>query len=429
MRIGIQTWGSEGDVRPFIALACGLADAGHQVTLVITGMFHPDHATVCEHAGVTLRQAATLDAETMLEVEALMDRIVFRRTLPIDQLTMIMDAAFTPFDTDMEQAARDLCKENDLVIGHFICHHLSTLAKVTGINHVSVTLSPGMVITGDRPPLPLPHLGRTLNRLMWRLVDHLVTRRLAPYANPLRKAEGLAPITSALGQEWCSPLLNLIGVSPLFYPRGTDWPENTHATGFFALPEKALPWEPEAELMRFLEAGPPPVLFTFGSMLPRSENLRQDVWNLMADAAKLAGCRALIHTGYETEGGLTLPDDMLAVGRVPFDRLMPRCAAVVHHGGSGTSQTATRAGRPQVVVEHLTDQVLWGTILKRLGIAPAPLHRRTVTPKKLARAVKKAVGHAAMEQAAGQAGEQLCAEDGVARAVALVEALEISCTA
>ncbi|MDH5525797.1 MAG: glycosyltransferase [Nitrospirota bacterium] len=423
MRIGIQTWGSEGDIRPFIALACGLAQVGHQVTLAVTGMEHPEHEEVCARMGVTLRRAGHLTPEMERDIDRRVRRYFHRFALPTHQLAEILDCAFRPFLSEMDAAARDLCAQSDVVIGHFCCFSLHAHAERGGVPLAVVILAPGMTPTGFEPPAPLPNMGRGINRWLWRVADRMTSHIMGPYSNPRRRELGLAPITRPLVQASHFPYLTLIGVDAVFCPPRPDWPEQTVVTGFLALPEEAIPWHPDPPLARFLAAGPPPVLFTFGSMTPRDPEAWQTTVSLMTRAAQLAGCRALIHVGAEVPEGLMLPDGMRAVGRMPFDRLMAHCAAVVHHGGSGTTQTATAAGKPQVVVEHIADQLAWGMVLKRLGIAPAPLHRRNVTPKKLARAVRRVLDHPHMAQAARAAARRMHPgmDNGVARAVTLIE--------
>lgn len=420
MKIGIQTWGSEGDIRPFLALSGGLAAAGHRVTLACSGLEAPEHADIARRLGFTLRWAGTMavgEAET-----ARLEETVYRHRLPVRQLTTIMDVGYVPLLGEMHAAAGALCAENDLVAGHIVCHTLTCAAERSGTPWVSVAPNPAVVPSALAPPPGLPNLGRGVNRLAWRLLDRLLGHYLLPYYNPLRTRLGLPPFRSILNGAWRSPLLHLVAVSPLFCPPQPDWPGSARVTGFLALSERSLPWEPPPDLSRFLDAGPPPVLMTFGSLMPRDPARERATVALLAEAARRSGCRALVQTSLK-DIGPGLPDGVRAVGRVPFDRLMPRCAAVVHHGGSGTTQTATLAGRPQVVVAHIADQAVWGMELRRLGIAPAPLHRRSLTAARLARALRRALDDPAMAARARDAGARLAAEDGVAAAVERISRL------
>jgi sterol 3beta-glucosyltransferase/vancomycin aglycone glucosyltransferase len=159
---------------------------------------------------------------------------------------------------------------------------------------------------------------------------------------------------------------------------------------------------------------------TFGSMLADDPEPRE-ITALLVEAAWLAGCRAVVQSNWDEMGTIPLHPDVFPVTRAPHDRVFPRCAAVVHHGGAGTTHAAVAAGRPAVVVEHASDQPLWGAVLHRRGLAPAVLHRRTLSAVKLARAVRKVLDTPAMARRARAVAVRMAGEDGVARAVSLIE--------
>jgi UDP:flavonoid glycosyltransferase YjiC (YdhE family) len=169
-----------------------------------------------------------------------------------------------------------------------------------------------------------------------------------------------------------------------------------------------------------LENGEPPVYMTFGSfnLLNVDGNLK-----LLCDAARLTSRRAIVQTVVD-EATYT-PDDsnIYVIGKAPHHELFPRCAAVVHHGGSGTTQSTVYSGVPSVVVEHAFDQIFWGETLQRAGVAKAPLHKRKITPEKIAHAVNQVVTDPAMEQQAKALGQIVRQEKGVATAVKLIESI------
>jgi UDP:flavonoid glycosyltransferase YjiC (YdhE family) len=157
---------------------------------------------------------------------------------------------------------------------------------------------------------------------------------------------------------------------------------------------------------------------TIGSM-SAADPSNEETTRLFTEAAMLAGCRAIVQTGSPpVEPG---PPDVLYIQQAEHHLVFPRCAAVVHHGGAGTSHAASRAGRPSIVVEHVTDQAFWGGVLHRAGIAPAVLHRRTVNAAVLARAITAVLSSSAMQEKARGIGESMRREDGVKRAVGLIE--------
>ena len=157
---------------------------------------------------------------------------------------------------------------------------------------------------------------------------------------------------------------------------------------------------------------------TFGSM-NAADPSSEETTRLFRDAAMLAGCRAIIQTGVRPADAV--PPNVLYLQQVEHQLVFPRCAAVVHHGGAGTSHAASRAGCPSIVVEHVTDQAFWGGVLHRAGIAPALLHRRTVTAAVLASSIRTVLSSSVMRRKAREIGERMRQEDGVKRAVELIE--------
>jgi sterol 3beta-glucosyltransferase len=187
-----------------------------------------------------------------------------------------------------------------------------------------------------------------------------------------------------------------------------------HTVGYWTLHTPA-GWSPPPELAAFLAAdGPPVVAIGFGSMASVDPALLTE---LVRGAVRDAGVRAVLIAGW---GGLAaLRDDaeVLAIDAVPHDWLFPRVAAVVHHGGAGTTGASLRAGTPTVVVPFAMDQPFWGGRVAALGVGPAPIPRARLTRARLADALRLAVGDAAMRARAADLGRRIREEDGVGEAV------------
>jgi sterol 3beta-glucosyltransferase/vancomycin aglycone glucosyltransferase len=242
-----------------------------------------------------------------------------------------------------------------------------------------------------------------------------------PSIAAVRARLGLAPPGSVLRDVYRSRGLNLVGVSEVLFPQPSDWPANVHLCGAFTLPERGASRELPGDLLQFLEAGPPPVYLTFGSMSAADPDAGATA-ALLADAARLASCRAIVQCGAREAAVMRTGDDLFVItGFVDHGLIFPRCAAVVHHGGSGTTQAASLAGRPSIVVPHATDQAFWAALLHRRGIAPRPLDRRTVTVRSLAGAIRSVLASGAMQERARSIGGSMKREDGVKRAVELID--------
>lgn len=420
MKIGIQTWGSDGDILTLLALAGGLRAAGHDVAAVYTSVDNKDYSDLAARMDFSLVKASgrfAVDEETAAKLK----HCITREKWPVRHLQVIFDDFYLPAVDAMHAASCALCRENDVVIGHFCVHTLESAAEKTGTPCMTVMLNHSGIPSRYVTPFGLPRLGNWLNPLWWRLVDHILNRGLLKYYNPLRSREGLPPYGSVIRDAWTSKLLTLIGVSPTICRRPPDWPENYQVCGFFNLPVDLTEWTMPAALQKFISHGEPPVYMTFGSMTSLDDAYAKKVLELFKETARRAGCRAIIQTTIAEEGVCGDRPDVYLVHRLPHTYVFPACSAVVHHGGAGTTQAALLAGRPSIVVAHVTDQFFWASELHRLGVGAVPLQRQHFSEKKLATAIRKVLDTPAMAEKAAALGSRMQAEDGVKTAVALIE--------
>ena len=418
MRIGLQTWGSEGDIRPFVALADGLQKAGHEVTLVITSVENKDYSSLAQSLGLRIRQVRFLSYNR--EKFAVAIARARQSVNPFKQVSLVHSQLFVPVAQNMYVAAEHLCRDNDVVIGHYLLYPLAIAAEKTKRPHVAVILAPNFLRSRYTPPECLPNLGEKLNTLLWNWAEVFMNRILRPGANLVRRQAGLRPVSGIVKELIESDYLNLVAVSPTLCPPQPDWQERYHLCGFFNLPETREDWQMPDDLKTFLKAGDPPVFMTFGSIATLDPSLGETN-RLLIEAVGLGKFRAIIHSRWEDLAEIPGSSNIYRLGYAPHQHIFPHCAAVVHHGGAGTTQSATRCGCPSVVVEHVFDQRFWGIFLNRLGLAPKPLHRRSLTPAKLAKTVRTVLDSTEMATRAKAAGRALLAEHGVRRAVELIE--------
>lgn len=419
MNIGMQTWGSHGDVRPMLALAEGLQAAGHWVTLHICGVDRTDYRTMSAAHGVRL--IVTDSPLTSAEQGRQILETAYRGRDPLKQLRTIMRLLYEPVEHSMLAVASQLAADNDLLIGHYFVPVLHSAAAQAGKPYVSVVLSDPGIPTAYAPPTGMPDLGRTCNRLSWWLARTLMNKILRPYSNRLRQRLGLPPLDDILTQGWLSTPLTLLAVSPQLSMAPPDWPASVKTCGFFDLPHFAPDGALPAELADFLQGGEAPVYMTFGSWMPSDSDSQRATLALLTDAASAADCRAIIQAPGWAACGFRSSRQILYVSAAPHAAIFPRCSAIVHHGGAGTTGAATAAGRPSIVVAHLSEQEHWGRALQRLGVAGKPLHRRTLSAKALAQAITRVVRQREMRVKALLAGEAMGRENGVADAVKLIE--------
>jgi len=415
MRVGIQTWGSEGDIRPMVALGHGLVQRGHEVELVYTDIANRRYDEVAAALGMRARAVATPVIADQAELYEIGLGAIHTRN-PLVQVKIIYDRLLKPAEDAIFSAAVDLCQHSDVVVSHFILNQVHAAAELAGKPAVSVTFAHTLVPSRHFHPQGLPRLGQTSNAVGWSIARFVLNRVMLGRVNDFRRRVGVPPANDLLLDAWASHVLNLIAVSPAICAQPPDWPRWNRVCGFLALPstshEQVAP-----ELEAFLNAGEPPVFMGFGSLMPVGSSYLTESVALMKEAARLAGCRAIIQAEVPPERS----DRLLIIGRCPHAQVFPRCAAVVHHCGAGTTHTTLKAGVPSVGVPHVSDQFGWVEELQRLGVAPAPVTRRSLTAPTLARRIKQALADPGMRTRAAAIATRMKDDDGPARAAELIE--------
>jgi sterol 3beta-glucosyltransferase len=223
-------------------------------------------------------------------------------------------------------------------------------------------------------------------------------------------------------QTWAAEKLNLIAVSPLICQAPPDWEARHKVCGFLNPPGELLSDDVSRELDDFLSAGPAPVYMTFGSMMINSPVYLREIAAIWDAAVRLAGCRAVLQLPWGEYPELADRPDVLVVRRAPYKKVFPRCAMVIHHGGAGTTQSALLAGRPSIIVAHVSDQFFWGSELERLGVGGRTLRRKGLTARVLAHGIRRVLADPTMAGRAAAIGDKMSTEDGVARAIERIDA-------
>lgn len=415
----MQTWGSRGDIRPFIALAEGLQAAGHEVSLVITCVDSADFNSAVSNAGVKIETIASPVIQGSENYKKIGNAIVGEAN-PVKQAKQIIALAFEPVEAEMFLASQRLCAENDLVIGHFFHYPLQIAAEKSGRPHVSVMLQHNSIPTRHQPPFGLPGMTNLGNRLSWWLVKSLLNKNIKGFPDRLRSTQGLKPAEDLMCDVWASRQLTLVGVSRELSRRQADWPGHYQVCGFLDMPALVLEGEVPSAIEDFLAKGEAPVYMTFGSLMPHETASQKGSIQLLMDAANLAKCRAIIQAPLWRESGFISTDMICFVDAAPHSQVFPRCKVVIHHGGAGTTQAALLAGIPSVVVAHIAEQAFWGAELRRVGVAPRWLLRRRVTARQLAVSIRQVLNSAEMSKRAKIISAAMRNEDGVSTAVRII---------
>jgi sterol 3beta-glucosyltransferase len=334
----------------------------------------------------------------------------------------VLAAQFFPLATQVMVGVREACRGSDLIVHSFLMTLAGhAIARERGIPDVSAQLFPVFAPTRTFPSLMFPALplGGGYNRLTHALSHQLFWQSSRAAYHVLRRQPVLpARIDWPFRSSDRQPTPILYGFSPHVVPPPPDWSPRAVVSGYWFL-DTGANWQPPAELAEFLAAGPPPVCIGFGSTVTREG---AKLARVALEALKRAGRRGLFLTGWGSSGGIDLPEYACAIEAAPHDWLFPRMAAVVHHGGAGTTAAALRAGVPTVVTPFTTDQPFWASRVHTLGVGPQPIYGKRLTAENLAAAIEAATSDEALRRRAAVLGARIRAEDGVARAV---EALEL----
>jgi UDP:flavonoid glycosyltransferase YjiC (YdhE family) len=248
------------------------------------------------------------------------------------------------------------------------------------------------------------------------LTHHLAEQLLDRFRRPLLKESWRAVFGGPVPRLPRRRLPSIFCYSQEVLPRPIDWDEYQHATGYWFLDDEQ-DWRPPQDLVDFIQGGSPPVCVGFGSMGCGKPG---ELAGIVVEALARSGQRGLLLTGW---GGLRprdLPDTMFEAEVIPYAWLFPQMAAVVHHGGAGTTAECLRSGVPSINIPFFADQPFWARRVYALGVGPKYVSRKRLSAERLADAITMAVTDSGIRRRAADLGRRLRAEDGIARAVEII---------
>ena len=418
MQITILALGSRGDVQPYVALGQGLCQAGHRVCLATQANFE---ALV---SGYGLDFAAIApDSEQLMGSPTGRAMMTTGQNAPafLFKLAQLVQS----YAQQTLRLAWQACQGADAVVCNAIAPLGYYLAEKLNIPAFGAWIYP-LSRTRAFPAMGTPHwlqLGGAFNRLTYLAQEKITASAFRQIFNRWRQTLQLRSFPSAGFYPYLyqKQIPILYAFSPTVLPKPKDWPEQTVVTGYWFL-DRPPNWQPPTALVDFLQSGSPPVYVGFGSV--RSQNSAELV-DLVAQALKQVGQRGVLATGW---GGLEsslcnqpLSSDIFVTDNIPHDWLFSHMAAVVHHGGAGTTAAGLRAGVPSILIPFGADQFFWGQRVAQLGTGPTPIPLKKLSVARLTTAIDTAVNSKPMQARTTELGQKIRTETGVANAV---EALE-----
>jgi len=413
VRVRIITIGWQGDVRPYVALGAGLQAAGYDVRVLT----HPAFEGLVRGHGLDFAPVSG-DPREMADNRQL-------RALHDDGRNLLrwwrtFKEVDAPLMTQRLKDCWDACQDADVIVvsilPYLLGYAIAEKLQVPLVRGFYFPVSP----TGSRPAdfVPTrPWLGERFNLATYHAQRQILWSIARPWVALSCRAvlgNGRLPRREPFGALDRTQQLLLYCYSPAVAPPPSDWGPWIDVTGYWFL-DRASDWTPPADLVAFLEAGPPPVYIGgFGSMTNRDPT---EIARTIAQALALTGQRAIVLTGWGGLSSAELPREIFAIDWIPFDWLFPRVSAVVHHGGAGTTAASLRAGLPTVVVPYFLDQFFWGRRVFELGVGPKPILRKRLAVDSVASAIRTATTDPEMKRRAAALGAQIRSEDGVGRAV------------
>ena len=415
MRIVLNTFGSFGDIHPYMALALELQARGH-VPVVATMEIYREKI---EGAGLEFFPVRPNIPQPKEQDADLIEKIMEPKTGPRFLTEELIFPAVRDSYEDLVQAAVGA----DLLVTHPAAPAGPLVGRKTGMPWISTVLAPLSFFSAYDPPVPpfwqwtskLNVLGpRFMKFFLETMKSGYKANAVARFRDELELSDAGNPMFE--GQH--SPVLVLALFSQVFAKPQPDWPMQTRTTGFCFYDGRHQTPMP-AELAEFLDAGPAPIVFTLGSS---AVWVARDFFGESIEAARRLGQRAVLLVGDERNRPASLPEGMIAIDYAPYESLLPRASVVVHHGGVGTTSQGLLAGVPTLIVPFAFDQSDNADHARRLGTSRT-VYRDKYRAPRVAKELHELLARPEYKQNAVRVREQLQQENGPARAADLIEQL------
>ena len=401
-KILVVTYGSRGDVQPFLALALALKEKGYQV--IFTGP--PENASWINSYNCPFHPlGSNMDilAKQIENAHSLNSGIAF-----IKFMRQEIDYQFSQLP--------QIIKGADLVIGAPLTLALLSVAELMKIPYLFMALCPQMIPSSIHPFVYNFNLPSWMSQplyYMGKIPDKFFMKRLI---NKKRSSLGLNKL--ALDETSLMHLLGskvLMATDSVLGQVGTNPVRESFQTGYLHLKQQG---EIDTDLKEFIEVGEPPIYIGFGSMPNKS---LETSLNFVLQAARSQGQRVIYSVGSNLDNSCIHSQDCFFANNIPHDYLFPLVKAVIHHGGAGTTATAAKAGVPQIIIPHILDQFYWAICVSKAGLGPKSIYRGLLNAKRLTRAIHEISVRDIYQRNAQKVAATIKAQDSLEMAVQFIK--------
>lgn len=409
--IVLASWGSYGDLHPFLAVALGLQNRGHRVTV----------ATASSYRGKVEREGLGFAAIR----PDLPPPSPARSVDPKMEIEALLNYTLLPHLKDSYADLLATCDDADLLVGHILSFAVPLVSGRLQIPWLTMVLQPMSFYSNHDPPFiasaPWLYPFRRLGPWPYSILSALRNARMRHWAEPIHRFKrelGLPPGGNSLADCWRSPFGTLAAFSGEFAHQQPDWPQPGWITGF-AHYDAGQPVSPE--LQHFLGKQGAPIVFTLGDVSSRAPG---NFFRVSLSAVRQLGCRAVFLTGRHARISLPeYPHEQIFIAQyAPYSQVFPHAAAIVHAGGIGTIALALKARRPMLLVPTVFDQPDNARRARKMRIARIldPAHYTSDT---VCRELRELLSNPDYARHAAGIGSRVDAEDGVASACERIESV------
>jgi sterol 3beta-glucosyltransferase len=417
MKIAITTVGTRGDLQPYIALGIGLKAAGYEVLIVSA----KNEAAFVQSYGLDFF-ALEVDVQKIMEGNEVQRMSKGDNPIKFVLSHLRGSKKVKELMVKTQHEIWNACMDADVIIFHPGMPLGFFMAKELG--KISIMASPFPIVPTKEYPSILFYnvfrLGKVYNlfthfvvgKLFWALTKSAIKEF---WITTVKTKMNFS--TSPIYQQIKSGMPVINGYSKLLFHTPKDWKVNSHITGSWMIENETL-WIPPNNLVDFIKQGEAPIYIGFGSM--KDTTAFRQTFTLITSALKIARQRGIVALGWNSfPTGETLPEDIFLIDSAPHSWLFPQMAAVVHHGGAGTTAAGLAAGKPTIIIPSNADQPAWGKRVFELGVGTRSIPKNQLTAQRLAVAITEALQPAMVANAA-ILGEKLSKENGVKNAVEII---------